>query len=174
MGLSANEVSGNRGSTRRFTHRLVHRLRYLPTTSLHSRSLGIIVLFHGTGSTHKNKRRSKALWRYGKWTWRCSSIHFFTISAPFCNIVSIQDSVINIHNKTQTTYAKINCALKDSSCDSPITMIRMLTILASNASSSTTIVFKCPHTKNDFVFIPWFHILMFWNHMQRSFSQERT
>ncbi|KAG5632068.1 hypothetical protein H5410_003785 [Solanum commersonii] len=60
---------------------------------------------------------------------------------------AIQDSIMNIHNKTQTTYAKINCALKDSSCDLPISTILMLTILASNASSSSTIVFKCPHTE---------------------------
>jgi len=59
---------------------------------------------------------------------------------------------MNAHNKTQFTYAKIKCALKDSSCDSPISTNLMLTILASNASSSSTIVFKCPHTKNDSIF----------------------
>ena len=60
-----------------------------------------------------------------------------------------EDSIMNAHNKTQFTYAKIKCALKDSSCDSPISKNLTLTILASNASSSSTIVFKCPHTKND-------------------------
>ncbi|KAG5580039.1 hypothetical protein H5410_050666 [Solanum commersonii] len=60
---------------------------------------------------------------------------------------------MNAHNKTQFTYAKIKCALKDSSCDSPISKNLMLTILASNASSSSTKVFKCPHTRSDSIFI---------------------
>ncbi|KAG5575810.1 hypothetical protein H5410_055944 [Solanum commersonii] len=63
-----------------------------------------------------------------------------------------QDLIKNAHNKTQFTYAKIKCALKDSSCNSPISKNLMLTILASNASSSSTKVFKCPHTKNDSIF----------------------
>ncbi|KAG5595262.1 hypothetical protein H5410_036494 [Solanum commersonii] len=60
-----------------------------------------------------------------------------------------QDSIVNAHKKTQFTYAKINCALKDSSSDSPILENLMLTILASNASSSSTKLFECPHRKND-------------------------
>ncbi|KAG5586025.1 hypothetical protein H5410_046459, partial [Solanum commersonii] len=63
-----------------------------------------------------------------------------------------QDSIMNAHNKTQFTYAKIKCALKYSSCDSPISKNLMLTILASNASSISTKVFKCPHTRNDSIF----------------------
>ncbi|KAG5610348.1 hypothetical protein H5410_021629 [Solanum commersonii] len=63
-----------------------------------------------------------------------------------------QDSIMDAHNKTQFTYAKIHCALKDSSCDSPLSKNLMFTILGSNASSSSTIVFKCPHTKNDSIF----------------------
>ncbi|KAG5599446.1 hypothetical protein H5410_030816 [Solanum commersonii] len=59
---------------------------------------------------------------------------------------------MSAHNKTQFTYAKIKCALKDSSCDSSISKNLMLTILALNASSSSTIVLKCPHTKNDTIF----------------------
>ncbi|KAG5630312.1 hypothetical protein H5410_002029 [Solanum commersonii] len=59
---------------------------------------------------------------------------------------------MNTHNKTQFTYAKIKCALKDSSCDSPISKNLMLTILASNASSSSTITFKRPHRKDDSIF----------------------
>ncbi|KAG5575767.1 hypothetical protein H5410_055901 [Solanum commersonii] len=53
-----------------------------------------------------------------------------------------QDSIMNAHNKTQFTYEKIKYALKDSSCDSPISTNPMLTILASNASSGSTKVFK--------------------------------
>ena len=63
-----------------------------------------------------------------------------------------QDSIMNAHNKTQFTYARINCALKDSSCDTPLPKILKLAILASNASSSSTKVLKCPHTKNDSIF----------------------
>ncbi|KAG5610342.1 hypothetical protein H5410_021623 [Solanum commersonii] len=39
-----------------------------------------------------------------------------------------------------------NVHFKDSNCDSPISTNLMLTILASNASSSSTIVSKCSHT----------------------------
>ena len=63
-----------------------------------------------------------------------------------------QDSIMNVHNKAQLTHARINCILKDSSCDTPLSKILKLTILASNASSSSTKVFKCPHTKNDSIF----------------------
>ncbi|KAG5580821.1 hypothetical protein H5410_051448 [Solanum commersonii] len=59
---------------------------------------------------------------------------------------------MNAHNKTQLTHAKINCALKDSSCDLPLSKILKFTILASNASSSSTNVLKCPHNKDDFIF----------------------
>ncbi|KAG5620422.1 hypothetical protein H5410_005640, partial [Solanum commersonii] len=72
-----------------------------------------------------------------------------------------QDSIMNAHKKTQLTHARINCALKDSSCDSPLPKNLKLTILASNASSSSTKVFKCPHTKNDSIFTQWFNHLKF-------------
>ncbi|KAG5599704.1 hypothetical protein H5410_031074, partial [Solanum commersonii] len=67
-----------------------------------------------------------------------------------------EESIMNAHNKTQFTYAKNKCALKDSICDSPISKNLMPTILASNASSSLTKVFKCPHTRNDSIFTQWF------------------
>ncbi|KAG5569048.1 hypothetical protein H5410_058814, partial [Solanum commersonii] len=63
-----------------------------------------------------------------------------------------QDSIMNAHKKTQLTHARINCALKNSSCDSPLSKILKFTILASNASSRSTMVLKCPHTKNDSIF----------------------
>ncbi|KAG5610025.1 hypothetical protein H5410_021306 [Solanum commersonii] len=85
-----------------------------------------------------------------------------------------QDSIMNEHKKTQITYAKIKCALKDSSCDSSVSTNLMLTILASNESSNSTIVFKCPYTKNDSIFRQYFHCLKLWNQMQRSHSQRRT
>ena len=34
-----------------------------------------------------------------------------------------QDSIMNAHNKTQLTHARINCVLKDSSCDTPLPKI---------------------------------------------------
>ncbi|KAG5610541.1 hypothetical protein H5410_021822 [Solanum commersonii] len=45
---------------------------------------------------------------------------------------------MNAHNKTQFTYARINCVLKDLSCDTPLPKILMLAILATCASSSST------------------------------------
>ena len=59
---------------------------------------------------------------------------------------------MNAHNKTQFTYARINCVLIDSNCDTPSPKILMLTILATCASSSSTKISKCPHTKNDSIF----------------------
>ncbi|KAG5599399.1 hypothetical protein H5410_030769, partial [Solanum commersonii] len=49
-----------------------------------------------------------------------------------------QDSIMNIHNKIQITYANINYALKYSNCDTPLLDILMLAILATCASSSST------------------------------------
>ncbi|KAG5577893.1 hypothetical protein H5410_058027 [Solanum commersonii] len=45
---------------------------------------------------------------------------------------------MNVHNKAQLTHTKINCILKDSSCDTPLSKILKLNILVSNASSSST------------------------------------
>uniref|UniRef100_M1CYG8 Uncharacterized protein n=1 Tax=Solanum tuberosum TaxID=4113 RepID=M1CYG8_SOLTU len=59
---------------------------------------------------------------------------------------------MNEHNKTQLTHAKINCALKDSRFDSPLSKILKFTILASNASSRSTKVLKNPHDKDDSIF----------------------
>ncbi|KAG5585535.1 hypothetical protein H5410_045969, partial [Solanum commersonii] len=69
-----------------------------------------------------------------------------------------QESIMNAHNKTHFTHAKIKCALKDSGCDSPISKNLRLTILASNATSSSTKVFNCPHPKNDSIFTQWFTV----------------
>ncbi|KAG5571229.1 hypothetical protein H5410_060995 [Solanum commersonii] len=85
-----------------------------------------------------------------------------------------QDSIIKAHNKTQFTYSKIKCSLKESSCVSPISKNLMLTILASNASSSSIKVFKCPHRRTHSIFTQWFNHLKFWKQMQRLLSQERT
>ncbi|KAG5571384.1 hypothetical protein H5410_061150 [Solanum commersonii] len=98
---------------------------------------------------------------------------------PFCDVVlcfpknfkylklkgvsnsAMQNSIMNVDNKVQFTYAKIKCALKDSSCDSPISKNLTFTILASNVSSSSTIVFKCPHRKDDSIFTQWFIVKSF-------------
>ncbi|KAG5590042.1 hypothetical protein H5410_040556 [Solanum commersonii] len=63
-----------------------------------------------------------------------------------------KDSIMNAHNKTQLTYARINCALKDSSCDLPLSKMLKFTILASNASSSSTKVLKSTENKDDSIF----------------------
>ncbi|KAG5587424.1 hypothetical protein H5410_047858 [Solanum commersonii] len=67
-----------------------------------------------------------------------------------------QDSIMNAHKKTQLTYARINCALKGSSCDSPLPKILKLTILTSNACSSSTKVLKCPTQR----MIPYSHTIL--------------
>ncbi|KAG5609762.1 hypothetical protein H5410_021043 [Solanum commersonii] len=63
-----------------------------------------------------------------------------------------QDSIMNADKKSQLTCTRINFALKDSICDSPLPKNLKLTILASNASSSSTKVLKCPHIKNVSIF----------------------
>ncbi|KAG5609855.1 hypothetical protein H5410_021136 [Solanum commersonii] len=62
---------------------------------------------------------------------------------------------MNAHDKTQLAFARINCALKDSSCDSPSSKIFKFTILVSNASSCLTKVLKCPLTR----MIPYSHTI---------------
>ncbi|KAG5611735.1 hypothetical protein H5410_023016 [Solanum commersonii] len=52
-----------------------------------------------------------------------------------------------VHNKAQITHARISCIFKDSSCDTPLSNILKLTMLALNTSSSSTKEIKCPHTK---------------------------
>ncbi|KAG5585675.1 hypothetical protein H5410_046109 [Solanum commersonii] len=44
---------------------------------------------------------------------------------------------MNAHNKTHFTHAKINCALKDSSCESPLSKNLFFTILALNTTSKS-------------------------------------
>ncbi|KAG5619785.1 hypothetical protein H5410_005003 [Solanum commersonii] len=45
---------------------------------------------------------------------------------------------MNAYNKTQFTYVRITCVLKDLGCDRPLPKILMLAILATCASSSST------------------------------------
>ncbi|KAG5580646.1 hypothetical protein H5410_051273 [Solanum commersonii] len=61
------------------------------------------------------------------------SIHVFKLEFSCLKRVSqavLHQSIMNAHNKTHFTHAKINCALKDSSCDSPLSKNLMFTILA--------------------------------------------
>ncbi|KAG5631071.1 hypothetical protein H5410_002788 [Solanum commersonii] len=92
------------------------------------------------------------------------------ISSFFSAFSVTQDSIMNAYKKTQFNYARINGVLIDLCCDSSILTNFMLAILASNASSSSTIVFKSPHTKNDSIFIQCLQSLKLWNHMERSHS----
>ncbi|KAG5585775.1 hypothetical protein H5410_046209 [Solanum commersonii] len=64
-----------------------------------------------------------------------------------------QVSIMNVHNKTQFTHAKIKCVPKDSSCDTPLPKILKLVIVSSNESLSSTKIR---------------------NQMQRSHSKRRT
>ena len=59
---------------------------------------------------------------------------------------------MNTHKNTQLTYARINCALKDLSCDLQLPKNFKLTIFASNANSRKRKVLKFPHKENDFIF----------------------
>ncbi|KAG5571392.1 hypothetical protein H5410_061158 [Solanum commersonii] len=79
-------------------------------------------------------------------------ISSFFLAALFLLANATRYSIMNIHNKTQFIHARINCVPKDSSCDTPFPKILKLAILASHASSSSTKVFECPHTKDDFIF----------------------
>ncbi|KAG5631590.1 hypothetical protein H5410_003307, partial [Solanum commersonii] len=63
-----------------------------------------------------------------------------------------QDTTVNTHQKSQLTQARINFAFKVSTCESPLSKNLELTILSSNASSSSTKEIKCPHKKNDSIF----------------------
>lgn len=58
---------------------------------------------------------------------------------------------MNAQFKTQITYALINNALKNSSCDSHLSKILKF-ILASYASSSSTKIFDFPHRNIDSIF----------------------
>ncbi|KAG5580258.1 hypothetical protein H5410_050885 [Solanum commersonii] len=100
------------------------------------------------GFAYWNKGRSASLQGISKCSWRCSGFSFFILFSlfqtqvqPFKKGVSnsaTQDSIVNAHNKTQFTYARINCVLKDLGCDTPLPKILMLAILTTCASSSST------------------------------------
>ncbi|KAG5590130.1 hypothetical protein H5410_040644 [Solanum commersonii] len=65
-----------------------------------------------------------------------SASSFFTAFFSFKKGVSnsaTQNSIMSAHNKNQFTHARINCILKDSSCDTPLPKILMLAILATCA-----------------------------------------
>ncbi|KAG5619641.1 hypothetical protein H5410_004859 [Solanum commersonii] len=74
-----------------------------------------------------------------------------TFSCPQANSSSAAQK-----RSLEQCYARFNheCTQQDSIyCDSPLAKNFMLTILASNAISSSTKVLKFPHTKNDSIFI---------------------
>ncbi|KAG5615028.1 hypothetical protein H5410_014852 [Solanum commersonii] len=82
---------------------------------------------------------------------------------------------MNVHNKFQTTHAKISCALKDSNCDSPLSKMLKFIILPSNVSSSSTKLLKCPHSKDDSMFTHNFStILKFRTHIKLSLTKMNT
>ncbi|KAK6787585.1 hypothetical protein RDI58_016110 [Solanum bulbocastanum] len=95
----------------------------------------------------------------------------FSNSTRMSHTVLQSNSIMNAHNKTKLTHARINCALKGSNCDSPLSKIFKFTILASNASSISTKVLKYPHNKDDSIFTQFFNNLYLRNRTQLSHSQ---
>ncbi|KAG5571552.1 hypothetical protein H5410_061318 [Solanum commersonii] len=118
-----------------------------PTASFH-RQLDIFL----QGSAHSNKRRSPGLSstrQLGSAIFKPLFFSFFSAAlfllakecpcfASKSKYLKLKDSIMNVHNKTQFTHARINCVPKDSSCDTPLPKNLTLAILASNASSSST------------------------------------
>ncbi|KAG5599313.1 hypothetical protein H5410_030683 [Solanum commersonii] len=98
------------------------------------------VLDQWAGFAYWNKGRSEYLWRIAKFSWRCSGFSFFVLFSLFVPFYAICYTRLNHKHtqQTQITYGKINCVLKDSSCDTPLPTILMLVILATCASSSST------------------------------------
>ncbi|KAG5600073.1 hypothetical protein H5410_031443, partial [Solanum commersonii] len=123
----------------------------LPSTSSYSGSLGGTVLLRRTNRRLADCSFSRLLihflqgfayWNKG----RCMSIRPLTkldstihrFSFLDASNSATQDQIMNAHNKTQFTYARITCVLKDSNCDTPLPKILVLAILATCASSSST------------------------------------
>ncbi|KAG5585719.1 hypothetical protein H5410_046153, partial [Solanum commersonii] len=57
---------------------------------------------------------------------------------------------MNAHNKTQFTYARITCVLKDSNCDTPLTKISCSQYLLLVQESDTTLTLKKRNTMHVF------------------------
>ncbi|KAG5590447.1 hypothetical protein H5410_040961, partial [Solanum commersonii] len=89
------------------------------------------------------EQRVESLQQISKCAWRCSGFSLFIFFGLFLfkkdvSNSATQDSIMNAHNKTEITHAKINYVLKDSSCDTQLPKILMLAILATCACSSST------------------------------------
>ncbi|KAG5606010.1 hypothetical protein H5410_027502 [Solanum commersonii] len=91
----------------------------------------------------------KAIWRHAECIRRSSGLLFFVFSAILFLFAKLNHECTQ---KAQITHAKIKCALKVSSCDTPLSKNLKLIILASIASSSSTKEIKYPYTKNDSIF----------------------
>ncbi|KAG5572238.1 hypothetical protein H5410_062004 [Solanum commersonii] len=69
--------------------------------------------------------------------------------SPICGLINTPNLNCYTRLNHECTQQDSIYLCKDSSSDSPISKNLMLTILASNARSNLTKVFKCPHTRND-------------------------
>ncbi|KAG5590699.1 hypothetical protein H5410_041213, partial [Solanum commersonii] len=145
---SANGIVLFRGTIRRSADCSFHHLFY-------PLSLGLHILEQRAESVLSANRQSirghyfyqnKALNESNLWTHQHPQLKLLLVLKQtqvqlFKKSVSnsaTQDSIMSAHNKTQFTYARINCVLKDSSCDTPLQKILMLAIPATCASSSST------------------------------------
>ncbi|KAG5599258.1 hypothetical protein H5410_030628, partial [Solanum commersonii] len=123
-------------------------------------------------------------WRLATWGRRYSGTHFCVLVSrlvPFSQFKkdvsnsATQDSIMNVHNKTQLTHARINCILKDSSCDTPLPMIPQAHYTCFECKFELNKgILMSSHKERFHIHTQWFNPLKFWNQMQHSLSQRIT
>ena len=69
-----------------------------------------------------------------------------------CLKSATHDSLVNVHDKTQFTYERMNFILKDSSCDTLLPKLLKVAVIFSNGSSNSIRTFEFPHKNDDSVF----------------------
>ena len=69
-----------------------------------------------------------------------------------CLKSATHDSLVNVHDKTQFTYERMNFVLKESICDTLFPKILKLAVIFSNGSSNLTRTFEFPHKNDDSIF----------------------
>ena len=69
-----------------------------------------------------------------------------------CLKSATHDSLVNVHDKTQFTYERMNFVLKESICDTLFPKILNLAVIFSNGSSNLTRTFEFHHKNDDSIF----------------------